>query len=132
MTDEKREHTRLKLRVPVELQAEGSKSPIRTSTADLSLSGFYVEMIFTLDLETPLDIKLQVGDSTVLAVGRVVTCDRTVGNGILFTRMLPEDREDLEHFLQAAEAEEQSLHISGADQSHPREMAIGGSNHAHN
>ena len=99
---EKRESNRVKVRVPVELQIEGSKGPIRTETADLSLTGFYVEMMFTLNVETPLDIKLQIGDTTVLAVGKVVTCDPTVGNGISFTKMLAEDRLALANFLQAA------------------------------
>jgi hypothetical protein len=103
MSAEKREHRRLKVRVPVELRPEISKSPIRTETADLSLSGLYVEIMFTLDLDTQLDIKLQLGESTVSAVGKVVTCDRTVRNGILFTRMLADDREELRKSLQAAE-----------------------------
>lgn len=91
--------------MPVELQPEITTSPIRTETADLSLSGLYVEMMFTLDLETQLDIKLQLGGSTVLAMGKVATCDRTVGNGILFTRMLSEDREELREFLQEVDTE---------------------------
>jgi hypothetical protein len=39
-------------------------------------------MMFTLEIGTKLDITLQVGDSTRLAAGEVVTCDCTVGNGI--------------------------------------------------
>ena len=95
-----------KVRVPVELRPQATETPIRGETADLSLGGFYIEMMFTLDIGTELDITLQVGDSTLLATGEVVTCDRTVGNGIRFTSMLPEDREDLERFLQAVEAKE--------------------------
>jgi hypothetical protein len=41
----------------------------------------------------------------VLAVGTVVTCDRTVGNGILFTDMLASDRKELEDFLKKTEVE---------------------------
>lgn len=107
MSEEKRNHPRLKVRVPVELRQEATETPIRGETADLSLGGFYIEMMFTLDLGTELDITLQVGDSTLLAAGEVVTCDRTVGNGIRFTSMLPEDREDLDCFLQSVEAKPQ-------------------------
>jgi len=82
---------------------QGSKSPIRTETDDLSLTGFYVEMMFTLNIGTPLDIRLQIGDTTVLALGKVVTSDPKVGNGISFMKMLPEDRQALAIFLQAAE-----------------------------
>jgi hypothetical protein len=105
MSDDKRNHPRLKVRVPVELRAEGSGIPVRGETMDLSLSGFYIEMMFTLEIGTKLDITLQLGDSTLLAIGEVVTCDRTVGNGIQFVTMLREDQEELGRFLQALEAE---------------------------
>ena len=104
MTEEKRHHARVKLRVPVELRTP-NQNPIRTETSDLSVSGFYVEMIFTLEVGTGLDITLRLGDATFVATGVVVTCDRTVGNGIRFTRILPEDKAELERFLQAAAAE---------------------------
>lgn len=104
MTEEKRNHARLKVRVPVELRTEATETPIRGETADMSLGGFYIEMMFTLEIGTELDITLQIGDSTLLAAGEVVTCDRTVGNGIRFTRMLPEDHEELDRFLRAVEA----------------------------
>jgi hypothetical protein len=89
MDKEKRESNRVKVRVPVKLQSQGSKSPIRTETADLSLTGFYMEMIFNLDVGTPLDIKLQIGDTTVLAIGRVVTSEPTVGMGFHSRRCSP-------------------------------------------
>jgi len=76
---------------------------MRAQTSDLSESGFYVEMLFTLDVGTQLDITLQLGEATVPARGEVATCDRTVGNGIHFTRMLAEDREVLKRFIEIAE-----------------------------
>jgi c-di-GMP-binding flagellar brake protein YcgR len=106
MSEEKRNHPRLKVRVPVELRPEATETPIRGETADLSLGGFYIEMMFTLEIGTQVDITLQAGDSTLLAAGEVVTCDRTVGNGIRFLRMLPDDREELDRFLQAVEAKQ--------------------------
>jgi hypothetical protein len=69
-------------------------------------------MMFTLDISTQLDISLQVGESTLLAAGEVVTCDRTVGKGIRFTRMLPDDREELDRFLQAVEAQQEAVLVS--------------------
>ena len=39
-------------------------------------------------------------------VGTVVTSDPQVGNGVHFTRMLPEDIEELRVFLDAAEKKE--------------------------
>jgi hypothetical protein len=108
MSDERRQHTRLKLHVPLELRTKGSHLSIRGETSDLSAGGLYVEMMFTLEIGTDVDITLQLGDATVRAVGKVVTCDRTVGNGIQFVTMLPEDHYELERFLKAAETEEKS------------------------
>ncbi len=104
MNEEKRRHARVKIQVPVEMRTP-NQNPIRTETSDLSLSGFYVEMLFTLEVGTQLDITLRLGDATVVAVGEVVTCDRTVGNGIRFTRILPDDKEEVKRFLQAGAAQ---------------------------
>jgi len=98
---EKRAHPRLKLRVPLELHVEGSATPIRGATTDLGLGGCYIETIFPLPVNVGLEVVLQIG-STVIAVGKVVTCDPNVGNGIKFTRLLPEDREALRSYLEAA------------------------------
>jgi PilZ domain len=87
---------------------QGTESAIKGETADISLGGFYLPTMFTMAIGTELDITLQLGASPLPAIGRVVTCDRTVGNGIRFLRMLPEDREELRQFLQAAEAEQDS------------------------
>jgi hypothetical protein len=98
--DERREHSRVKVSVPIELCAEGSKSPMRGATSDLSLGGCYVETIYPLAIGTTLELKLQV-DGTLLILAKVVTCDPQVGNGIQFTKMLLEDIEELRAFLEA-------------------------------
>ena len=103
----RRRYPRLKISVPVELQAEGSESPIRGSTSDLSAGGCYIETMFPFPVGTTLDMKLQL-ENTVLVAASVVTCDPQVGNGISFTRMLPEDREELEKYLQALEQAQES------------------------
>ncbi|MGD0509623.1 MAG: PilZ domain-containing protein [Terriglobales bacterium] len=101
---ERRERPRVKVRVPVELFVEGSDSPIRAATADVSLSGCYIETMFPLAIGTTVELKLQV-DGTLLILGKVITCDPQVGNGIQFSKMLPEDIEELRAFLQAQQTE---------------------------
>ena len=66
----------------------------------------YRNVVHSGDRHTALD-NSPTGDSTLLAIGEVVTRDGNVGNGIRFTKVLPEDREELERFLQAAETERQ-------------------------
>jgi len=102
---ERREHIRLKLKVPIEIYLEGSESPLRSATSDLGLGGCYLETIFPLPIGTNVELKLQLED-TLLVHATVVTCDPQVGNGIRFSRMLPEDLEQLSVFLEAAEKRE--------------------------
>ena len=102
---ERREFPRIKVKVPVEIYTEGSTSPIRGATSDLSLTGCYIETIFPFPVGTQLEIKLQL-EGTLLVLGTVVTSDPQVGNGVHFTRMLPEDIEELRVFLDAAEKKE--------------------------
>jgi hypothetical protein len=54
--------------------------------------------MFTLAKDTKLEITLKI-DGTLLALGTVVTCDPNVGNGIKFTKILPEDQEELRRYF---------------------------------
>ena len=96
---EHRQHPRTKATVAAELHVERASVPLRVKTADLSIGGLYVEMMFTLDVGTKLKIVLWINDVKVNTGGVVVTRDLQVGNGIEFTDMAPEDRERLQHFL---------------------------------
>lgn len=105
MDPDRRQHPRFKLRVPVELYIESSGSPVRGATSDLSLSGCYIETVFPFPIGTRLELNLQV-DGTLLVLATVVTSDPQVGNGIQFTRMLPEDVDELRAFLDSAQKSE--------------------------
>jgi len=100
----RRQYSRLKLRVPVELILEGGSSPLRGATADLSLSGCYVESMFPHPVGTKLKLKLRLED-TLSVPGTVATSDPQVGNGIRFGEMPAEDAVKLRTFLEAAEKE---------------------------
>jgi hypothetical protein len=102
---ERRARPRAKLKVPVELFAPNSDVPLRGATSDLSEIGCYIESIYPFPIGTVLEMSLQL-DGTLLAVGKVVTSDPQVGNGIEFSKMLPEDREELRAFIEAAEKAE--------------------------
>jgi hypothetical protein len=107
---ERRKHPRFKVSVGVEVRQEGGDTPIHCTTSDLSLGGCYIESMYPFLIGTGLELKLQVED-TLLIVGKVVTCYPQVGNGIQFTKILPEDLNQLRAFLdsvakqEAAEAE---------------------------
>jgi hypothetical protein len=101
MENERRKYQRVKITVPVEILAEGSDTPVRTATSDLSLGGCYIENLFPLSKGTTVELRLQIG-GTLLVEGVIATRDPQVGNGIMFTRMLPEDIEELRGFLELA------------------------------
>jgi len=105
MFAEQRAHPRFTVRVPVEVHAEDSEVPIRCSTSDISLGGCYIESMYPFPVATGVELKLQLED-TLLILGRVVTSHPQFGNGIEFTKMLPEDREQLRQFLDSIAKQE--------------------------
>ena|SRR5208283_692496 len=99
---EQRKCPRIKVNLPVELHVPGNDVPLRCSIADLSESGCYIESIFPFSIGTVFEMNFEI-NGTVLALGTVVTCDPQVGNGIKFTKMLPEDQEELRNYVKAAQ-----------------------------
>jgi hypothetical protein len=102
--DERRKYPRVKVRVPVEIHVEGSDTPLRSTTLDLSVGGCYIESIFPFPKGTKVELKVALAD-TLLIKGEVATCDPQVGNGILFIRMLPEDMQALRTFIEGQAGE---------------------------
>jgi hypothetical protein len=100
-----RKHPRFQVKVPLEIHAEGSNTPFRCATADLSLGGCYVETMFPFPVGTNLELKLQL-EGTLLLVAKVVAHYPLVGNGIQFIKILPEDLEELRAFLDSLATQE--------------------------
>ena len=103
--DERRKCHRFKVRVPVEIDAEGYSAPMRYNTTDLSLEGCYIESLYPLARGTHVDLRLEAGD-TLLISGTVITSDPQFGNGIHFDEMLPEDFAQLSKFLDGVAVQE--------------------------
>ena len=93
----------------------GKPMPYRCATTDISSQGCYIETMFPFPIGSSLEIKLEAG-STLLILASVVTCDPQVGNGIKFTKMLPEDAEILRTFLAAAKEAAEKESGSSEDQ----------------
>ena len=103
MTNERREYPRLKIHIPIEIVPDDSGAPLRGETCDISLGGCYVETIFPFQVGTAVEVRMRVGQATVIALAVIATCDPQVGNGIQFVTMLPDDFGELKAFIQAAE-----------------------------
>lgn len=102
---ERRLWPRTKVAVPTELRVKGRDVPVRVQTSDLSVGGCYVEMMFTFELGTKLEMTMWIGDSKVKTEGMVVTRHLQFGNGIEFTTISTADQLVLSRFLDDVTAE---------------------------
>jgi c-di-GMP-binding flagellar brake protein YcgR len=96
---QRRRHERTKTAVEVELHLDQHATPLRVKTADLSLGGCYLEMMFTLAVGTKLKLALWINEAELTVDAVVVTCDVQVGNGIQFSGMTAEDTARLQQYL---------------------------------
>jgi c-di-GMP-binding flagellar brake protein YcgR len=96
----RRKHLRFKARVPVEFNPQGRRA-LASATADLSIGGCYLRIMFTFPIGTVLDVNLQVGRQ-LRTKAVVVTQDFKIGNGLRFIEMSPEDEEALRNYLDSA------------------------------
>jgi c-di-GMP-binding flagellar brake protein YcgR len=95
---ERRRYPRIKAKVPLELKCAGM-APLRTETDEISLSGCYIETMFTLDVGLKLEIVLSLEGERIGARAVIVTKYPQVGNGIDFVDMSAEDRRRLSDFI---------------------------------
>jgi len=100
--EERRKYPRIRVPLQTELHILGGRMPFRVETSDISLGGFYVEMNFTLQVGSRLDISMWLDDRKIKASGIVVTCTPHFGNGIEFRSISDEDLAFLASFLDRA------------------------------
>jgi c-di-GMP-binding flagellar brake protein YcgR len=98
-----RKYPRVKVAVQAELRRPLDDFPRRAQTANVSEGGCYVELLFTLEPMTRLDVVLWVNNEKVRAKAEVVCNHPHIGNGIRFVRMENDDREKLKRFLDDAQ-----------------------------
>jgi len=102
---EHRKYPRAKISVQVELKTEGAAVASRTETADLSVCGCYIEMSFTMQVGTKLDLVLWVEGERLPTQAVVVTHHPQFGNGIQFLDLSLDDQAKLDRYLKKVEAE---------------------------
>jgi len=104
---EHRKYPRIKTAVQVELRTEGATGASRTETADMSLGGCYIEMSFTLQIGTKLDLGVWIDGECIPIKAVVVTHHPQFGNGMEFHDIPQEDEAKLERFLKKCDVQEQ-------------------------
>ncbi|MFZ0734847.1 MAG: PilZ domain-containing protein [Candidatus Sulfotelmatobacter sp.] len=100
---DRRKSQRLKRAVQTELRLQGSATPIRVETADISTGGCYIEMAVTLELGSELELRLWLGHKKLDLAGKVVTRHPQFGNGIAFRHLSDDSRIRLQAFLDSEE-----------------------------
>jgi len=100
---ERRRYPRIRIAIPVELQSSTAPYPLRTTTVELSLCGFYIETMFTLRMGTELSVIFWADGQKLTAKGVVATHYPQVGNGIDIVEMSSTDRAALRDFCQKQE-----------------------------
>lgn len=96
-----RQYPRFKAALSIELRPKGVSAPLRTQTSDIGLGGCYVEMVFTQEVSTPVEITLWIGDAKISGSGEVVSKHPSFGNGLKFTRLSENGKETLGRYLES-------------------------------
>lgn len=96
---DRRRHVRVRAKIPCELIVKGYSSSMRIHTSDLSVGGCYVEMMFTLPVGTPLELRFWIDEVRIDCSAVVATCDPQVGNGIKFLVISPKDEACIQAFV---------------------------------
>lgn len=113
---ERRRFQRLKRSVQTELRAQGSETPVRTETVDISMGGCYIEMALTFEVGTLLKLVLWLGHKKLSVDAKVVTRHPQFGNGIEFGKMPEVSLNLLKTFLENAEVAPQDCDVSAIAQ----------------
>ena len=96
-----RQHARFKAALPIELRAKGVTTPLRGQTTDIGRGGCYVEMTFTQEVATPVDITLWIAGTKITVTGEVVSKHPSFGNGFKFIRLSKQGEAELNRYLEA-------------------------------
>jgi len=96
---ERRVYPRYALHLPLELRMEGSDVPMRLETADISCNGCYIETRMPCPVGTKIEARLWLGETRIIARGRIVTSHPQFGNGIMFLSFDGDGEQRLRGFL---------------------------------
>jgi PilZ domain len=95
----RRRWPRHKISFPVELRDERINTPMRINATDVSGNGCYVETILPLPIGTSLRVDFYLENQHIKITAVIRTCDPGVGNGIEFTGMPLEGKQQFQAYL---------------------------------
>jgi hypothetical protein len=106
----RRRWPRHKISFPLELRDERINTPMRINATDVSGNGCYVETILPLPVGTTLRVDFYLENQHIKISAVIRTCDPGVGNGIEFTGMPLEGKQQFQAYLDSIDPQ---MGISG-------------------
>lgn len=104
--EERRRHPRFVHPGGVEIHVPESNRRLWGHLGDLSRGGVYMEAPEPWTVGTEVEIRLEIDDLEVHALGTICTCHPGVGMGIAFSQIAPEQMNDFEKKLEELEIAE--------------------------
>jgi hypothetical protein len=94
---------RVAKRCPMVATAEvldlGTNTQLSARTSEIGIGGCYVDAMNPFPVGTVVNVRIERDQGAFEAKGKVVYCDSTMGMGVAFTEMAPEQRAVLEDWL---------------------------------
>jgi len=88
----RRLHPRLRCHLAVELQPEGSTTPVLGNLSNISLGGCYVESNSPFNRGSNLELSLKCGEGSLRVTGQIVWVDTGYGFALQFNSAEPEQQ----------------------------------------
>jgi Tfp pilus assembly protein PilZ len=103
MTDEKRREGSIRVQKPLEITYAANCPPIQARIEDISETGFFLDNTNNLHVDSELEFSLDLPDESgvrkIQGKGRVVWIQPTVGAGVEFLDLGPDDRAAIRFFV---------------------------------
>ena len=103
MTEEERRQASIRVQKPLEITYAANCPPIQARIEDISETGFFLDNTNFLqvdsELEFSLDLPEEAGVRQIKGKGRVVWIQPTVGAGVEFLDLDPDDRAAVRFFV---------------------------------
>ena len=96
----RRQHARMKCRVTIELQPEGTPAPVFANLTDISMGGCYVETSAILAPGGKLRLVFSIDDGQFSADGAVTRLDPGLGIAVQFKELTREARDQMHRILE--------------------------------
>lgn len=76
-----------------------TQTRLSARTSELGIGGCYIDALNPFPIGTVIELRILRDKGTFEAKGKVVYCDSTMGMGVAFTEIAPDQRSTLEDWL---------------------------------